>query len=131
MHFCQVMTLQTGNNALLCKVFPSSLAGPTLSWFHRITSNTVTSFYRLFEKSVTQYMFSVIKKLSITSLFCIRMGRSVFIRDFMKCFGVVILQLDAISLNTVLQAMKQVVRPNIQFIDSLSLYSPITINELF
>ena len=49
----------------------------------------------------------------------------------MKCFGVMILQLDAISLNTVLQAMKQVVRPNIQFIDSLSLYSPITINELF
>ena len=35
MHYWQIMTLQTRNGALLCKVFSSSLAGLTLSWFHR------------------------------------------------------------------------------------------------
>ena len=31
MHFCQIMTLQTSNDALLCKVFPFSLASLALS----------------------------------------------------------------------------------------------------
>ncbi|RVW58553.1 hypothetical protein CK203_111389 [Vitis vinifera] len=33
MHYRQVMTLDIGNDALLCKVFPASLQGQTLSWF--------------------------------------------------------------------------------------------------
>ncbi|RVW48163.1 hypothetical protein CK203_084747 [Vitis vinifera] len=35
MHYRQLMTLDIGNDALLCKVFSSSLQGQTLSWFHR------------------------------------------------------------------------------------------------
>ena len=62
MDFLQIMTLQTSNNALLCKVFPSSLVGPVLSWFHHLAPNTVTSFRNLSEKFVTQYMCSVKRK---------------------------------------------------------------------
>ncbi|KAL6311553.1 hypothetical protein AAG906_005215 [Vitis piasezkii] len=36
MHFRQLMTLDIGNDALLCKVFPTSLYDQTLSWFHRL-----------------------------------------------------------------------------------------------
>ena len=97
MHFRQIMTLQTDNDALLCKVFSSSLAGPALSWFHRLAPNMITSFRCLFEKFVTQYMCSVRRKQSVTSLFHVRMGRSESIRDFMKRFGATILQLDVIS----------------------------------
>ena len=86
MHFCQIMMLQTGNNALLCKVFPSSLAIPALSWFHRLAPNTVTSFCCLSEKFVTQYMCSVRRKQSASSLFHVRMRRFESIRDFMKHF---------------------------------------------
>ena len=85
-HFHQVMTLQTGDDALLCKVFLSSLAGPALSWFHRLALNTVTSFYRLSGKFVTQYMCSVKRKKSVISLFCVRMGKPKSIKDFMKRF---------------------------------------------
>ena len=35
LHYNQVMTLNAGNNRLLCKVFPTSLWGPTLAWFHK------------------------------------------------------------------------------------------------
>ena len=52
-HYQQIMTLQTGNDALQCKVFPSTLAGPALSWFHRLAPNLVTSFHRLSEKFVS------------------------------------------------------------------------------
>ena len=90
MHYWHIMTLQTGND-LLCKVFPSSLADPALSWFHHLAPNSVTSFHRLFEKFVSQYMCSVSQKQSVTCLFHVRIGRSEVIRDFMKRFGAALL----------------------------------------
>ena len=35
LHFNQVMILNAGDDRLLCKVFPASLKGPTLAWFHK------------------------------------------------------------------------------------------------
>ena len=49
----------------------------------------------------------------------------------MKCFGVAILQLDTISPNMVLYAVNQVIRPNTQFFDSLSLHPLEIVDELF
>ncbi|KAL6319079.1 hypothetical protein AAG906_001552 [Vitis piasezkii] len=40
MHYRQLMTLDIGNDALLCKVFPASLQGQALSWFHRLPPNS-------------------------------------------------------------------------------------------
>ena len=49
----------------------------------------------------------------------------------MKRFGATILQLEVVSLNIFLQAVKQAIRPNTQFFDSLSLHLPTTIDKLF
>ena len=131
MHYRHIMTLQTGNDALLCKVFSSSLAGLALSWFHRLASNLVTSFCRLSEKFISQYICLVRRKQSVTSLFHVQMGRSETIRDFMKQFGSALLQLDSVSSYTALHAVKQNIRSNTQFFDSFSLQPPTSIDELF
>ncbi|RVX01979.1 hypothetical protein CK203_019529 [Vitis vinifera] len=44
MHYRQLMTLDIGNDALLCKVFPASLQGQALSWFHHLPPNSVDNF---------------------------------------------------------------------------------------
>ena len=49
----------------------------------------------------------------------------------MKQFRVTLLQLDFVSTDTALQAVKQVNRPNTQFFDSLSLQPLTSIDELF
>ena len=67
----------------------------------------------------------------MTSLFHVRIGKSKTIRDFMKRFSAALLQLEAMSSDTTLQAVKQVIRPNTQFFDSLSLHPPSSIDELF
>ncbi|KAL6330050.1 hypothetical protein AAG906_039967 [Vitis piasezkii] len=41
MHYRQLMTLDIGNDMLLCKVCPASLQGQALSWFHRLPVNSV------------------------------------------------------------------------------------------
>ncbi|RVW13691.1 hypothetical protein CK203_094014 [Vitis vinifera] len=52
MHYRQLMTLDIGNDALLCKVFPASLQGQALSWFHRLPPNSVGNFRDLSEAFV-------------------------------------------------------------------------------
>ena len=131
MHYQKIMTIQTSNNALLCKVFPSSLTRPTLSWFHRLAPNSETTFLHFSEKFVSQYMCLIRRKQSVTSLFHVRMERSKTIRDFVKRFGAALLQLDLVSLDTSLQVIKQAIRLNTQFFTSPSLQPPALIVELF
>ena len=43
-HFIQTMILSTGNDHLMCKVFPVTLKGPALAWFHKLPRGSMNSF---------------------------------------------------------------------------------------
>ena len=58
MHYRQLMTLDIGNDALRCKVFPASLQGQALSWFHHLPPNSVDNFRDLSKAFVGQYLYS-------------------------------------------------------------------------
>ena len=62
LHLNQAMILNTGNDRLLCKVFPASLKGPALAWFHKLPRGSLNSFGELWTAFITQYMCSVRKK---------------------------------------------------------------------
>ena len=47
MHYRQLMTLDIGNDALLCKVFPVSLQGQALLWFYCLPMNFVDNLWDL------------------------------------------------------------------------------------
>ena len=47
MHFNQAMILSVGNDRLLFKVFPASLKGPALAWFHKLPRGSINSFSEL------------------------------------------------------------------------------------
>ena len=47
LHYNQEMTLNPDNDHLLCKVFPASLQGPALAWFHKLPCNLINSFNTL------------------------------------------------------------------------------------
>ncbi|RVW14387.1 hypothetical protein CK203_090488 [Vitis vinifera] len=64
MHYRQLMTLDIGNDALLCKVFLASLQGQALSWFHRLPPNFVDNFRDLSEAFMGQYLCSARHKSS-------------------------------------------------------------------
>ena len=131
MHFRLVMTLESHNDALLCKVFPSSLQSPTLSWFHHLLANSVSLFRMLFKIFTTHYLCSVRRKKSVASLFHIKLDREESILSFMKRFGVAILQLNEVSMDTVIQAIKEAIFPNTHFFNSISLDPPLSIEEFF
>ena len=41
LHYNKAMTLNAGNDHFLCKVFPTSLQGLALAWFHNLLLNLI------------------------------------------------------------------------------------------
>ena len=68
LHYNQAMTLNTGNDRVLCKVFPASLRGPALAWFHKLPLNSINSFNELLTTFISQYLCLVRQKRNISSL---------------------------------------------------------------
>ena len=46
-HYIQMMSLHTHNDALMCKVFPSSLGPTILRWFNELRKGSIPSFFEL------------------------------------------------------------------------------------
>ena len=104
MHYRQLMTLNIGNDVLLCKVFPASLQGQTLSWFHRLPPNSMDNFRDLSEAFVGQYLCSARHKQNISTLQNIKLQDNESLREFVKRFGQAVLQVEAYS---ILSKLKQ------------------------
>ena len=46
-HYIQMMSLHTHNDALMCKVFPSSLGPTALRWFNGLRKDLIHNFTKL------------------------------------------------------------------------------------
>ena len=53
LHFNRAMILNAGDDRFLCKVFPASLKGPALSWFHKLPRGLLNSFSELWAAFVS------------------------------------------------------------------------------
>nr|CAN81814.1 hypothetical protein VITISV_036990 [Vitis vinifera] len=131
MHYRQLMTLDIGNDALLCKVFPASLQGQALSWFHRLPPNSVGNFRDLSEAFVGQYLCSARHKQNISTLQNIKMQDNKSLREFVKRFGQAVLQVEACNMDAVLQIFKRSICPDTPFFESLAKKPPTTMDDLF
>ena len=102
LHFNQVMIPSARNDRLMCKVFPASLKGPSLAWFHKIPRGSINSFSELWAIFFSQYLFSVRQIGSISSLQTIFKRKDESILDFIKRFRQVVQQINSYSVDVVL-----------------------------
>ncbi|XP_034701000.1 uncharacterized protein LOC117926018 [Vitis riparia] len=131
MHYRQLMTLDMGNDMLLCKVFPASLKGQALSWFHRMPVNSIDNFRDLSEVFVGQYLCSTRHKQNISTLQNLKMQENETLREFVKRFKQAVLQVESYSMDAILQIFKRSICPGTPFFESLAKKPPRTMDELF
>ena len=115
LHFNQAMILNVGDDRLLCKVFPASLKGPTLAWFHKLPRGSINSFGELWAVFVSQYLCSVRQKGNISSLQAILKREVESIRDFTRRFRQAVQQIDVYSMDAVLQNFRRSFGPTTPF----------------
>ena len=125
------MILNAGDDLLLCKVFPASLKGPALAWFHKLPRGSINTFGELWAAFVSQYLCSVRKKGNINSLQSILKREDESIRDFTRRFRQAVQQIDVYSMDAVLQNIRRSFGPTTPFFQSLSLDPPATMEELY
>ena len=131
LHYNQEMILNAGDDRLLCKVFPASLKGPALAWFHKLPRGSINTFGELWAAFVSQYLCSVKQKGNISSLQSILKWEDESIRDFTRRFWQAVQQIDVYGMDAVLQNFRRSFGPTTPFFQSLSLDPPVTMEELY
>ncbi|RVW69851.1 hypothetical protein CK203_060712 [Vitis vinifera] len=86
MHYRQLMTLDIGNDVLLCKAFQASLHGHAFLRFHHLLKNSVNNFQDLSKAFVGHYHVSTTQaghKYPTN----IKMQENESLKEFVKWFG--------------------------------------------
>ncbi|XP_020209081.1 uncharacterized protein LOC109794021, partial [Cajanus cajan] len=85
--FLTQVTLNTTDDAALCRIFATSLKGRALSWFTRLPANSVDSFNTLASQFTIQFATSKPHQLTSLSLVSIRQEKKESLRTFMSRFN--------------------------------------------
>ena len=72
-HYIQIMSLHTQNDALMCKVFPSSLGPTALRWFNRLQKGSIHNFTELIQEFDVRFVTYSRVPQSVDALLSIKM----------------------------------------------------------
>ena len=73
-HYIHMMSLHTHNDALMCKVFPSSLGPTALRWFNGLRKGFIHSFTELIQELGARFLTCSWVPQPVDALLSIKMG---------------------------------------------------------
>jgi len=123
------ISLYTWNDVVMCRVFPTTLKGATLSWFTRLPSLCIDCFDMLVEKFGAQFATSRPHHLTSIALVNIRQEKGESLRMFMEYFGKVALGIQNLSPEVTMHHMIIALKPG-PFVDSLCKKLATNLDEL-
>jgi len=123
------MSLFTSEDAVLCRVFPTSLEGATLSWFTKLTPNSIDSFVTLVVKFETQFVTSRLHHLTFITLLGIRQEKGKSLRTFVDRFSKVAMSIRNLRLDVAMHHMRIALCPG-AFADNFCMQSAASLDEL-
>ena len=90
----------------------------------------LNTFQDISEVFVSHYLCSAHHKQNISTLQYIKLQENVSLKDFMKQFEKVMLQVESYSIDAILQIFKRNISPGKSFFESLAKKLPATMNDL-
>ncbi|XP_043810655.1 uncharacterized protein LOC110610967 [Manihot esculenta] len=121
--------LQTLSDALMCKVFPTTLTGPAWAWFNSLEAGSIRSFGDLANAFISRFIAEVPADRNTSYLETIRQRRDESLREYVARFNTEALQIPELDKGRAVEAMqKGTTSP--EFFGSLSRKPPTTLAEL-
>ncbi|XP_030926061.1 uncharacterized protein LOC115952868 [Quercus lobata] len=81
-HYIQIMSLHTHNDALMCKVFPSSLGPTALRWFNGLRKGSICSFSELIQEFSIRFVTCSRVPQPVDALLSIKMRAGETLRSY-------------------------------------------------
>ena len=81
-YYIQMMSLHTYNDALMCKVFPSSLGPTALRWFIGLRKGLIHNFFDLIQEFGVQFMTCSRVPQPVDALLSMKMGARETLRNY-------------------------------------------------
>lgn len=99
------MELQTHSDALMCKVFPTTLIGPIRAWFNSLESRSVRNFIDLVNVFISRFIARVPIGRKTSYLETIKQRRNESLREYVGRFNSKALQIPELDEARVVEAM--------------------------
>ncbi|XP_059635337.1 uncharacterized protein LOC132277499 [Cornus florida] len=129
-HIQLKMDLNTENDSLMCKCFPTSLAGPALNWFKNLPRGSVYSFRSLCDRFISQYYGNKRPAKDISSLFIMKQRADERLQAFLTRFNLTKSIVIECHPSTVVQAFILAMTRGTPFHTSLVVNTTKTMDEL-
>jgi len=123
------MSLYTSDDVVLCRVFPTSLKGAALSWFTKLSPNSIDSFATLVAKFETQFATSRPHHLTSIALVGIRQEKGESLRTFVDRFNKVAMSIRNMSPDVAMHHMLTALHLG-PFVDNLCMQPTDCLDEL-
>ncbi|XP_021596228.1 uncharacterized protein LOC110602932 [Manihot esculenta] len=101
------MELQTLSDALMCKVFPTTLSGPARAWFNNLESGSINSFGDLATRFISRFIAGVPADRKTSYLEMIRQKRDESLREYVARFNTEALQILELDEGRAVEAMQK------------------------
>ena len=79
-----MMALWNHMDALMCRVFPSSLGDLELKWFDKLPAWSIENFHQLTKSFVAQFVINTKGPKGVDLLLTLRKGKNEIIRNYSK-----------------------------------------------
>ena len=119
-HFRQSMGLHLRNDALMCRMFPSSLGPMSLRWFNRLQHSLIHSWDELAEAFVSRFITNSKKPNEFDSLMSMRMKDSESLKSYSSRYLEVYNEVDGCTEEIVIKTFKLGLDPESELRHNLS-----------
>ena len=119
-HFRQSMALHLGNDALICRMFPSSLGPMSLRWFNCLQHSSIHSWDELAEAFVSRFITNSRKPKEFDSLMSMRMKDSESLKSYSSRYWEVYNEVDGGTEEMAIKTFKLGLNPKSELRHNLS-----------
>jgi hypothetical protein len=126
----QSMAIHTSNDALMCRIFPSSLGEVGLRWFDRLDHGSIRSWQEMSESFTARFITNTRKPKEIDALLALKMKAEETLKSYSARYWEVYNDIDACDEDIVVKTFRFGLHQDLKLRRSLTKRPPIGMADL-